>query len=400
MAEAKIVIESQVPAVLFTREAYVEMMSICRSTRIEVGWLGLVERLPDIGKRQAFRIYKAIVPPQRLANGATCEILDGELLQQLIDANRVEDIEKIRFWAHSHHSMSTSPSGQDEAMGIECINQAACSSVDPGWYITAIFNHAGDINIGFYDYRTGVKLSNIRYRIEGLADLEERVVQAKAMLPNADDQVLRQLCQKEIFAEIEVEIKARTEEVKEFVDTQIKKQNPYNSGPTVIGQGVVATGQGVMRNKLPEELDVRTYLGLKTKRDRKSYCKTFGYVYEDVEDMLKAMALSKSDKSQPVNKSNMFTKRTYTTRYGSTYSHAPAADIDEETSDYVLRNLTPNELNRFCFDNGITVEELSDPSLYPTPVLYPEEFDDFREAVARDQCTTYAFPEIKELIDA
>lgn len=280
MAGVKIVIPGQVPKIIFTREAYVEMMAICRSTKIEVGWLGFVDRLPDDHQRQQFRIYKAVLPPQKLATGVTCEFIDDKLLEYITDGHKPErlmELNKLRFWGHSHHTMSTGPSSQDESDGILRVLGTKDSSDDPGWYITAIFNHAGDINLGYYEYRTGIKITDLEYHIEGV-DVGGMVSEAKKIFPNIDDAALVEMCRKELISELSVEIGAKVQEMSAFVASQIDQQKTTKFSTV-----------GNAAKRLPEDIDVKLYSSLYRYRERKEYCEKNGYSFEDVEDFINAV---------------------------------------------------------------------------------------------------------------
>ena len=145
------------PKVLFTPTAIKWVKAMVEEHSIEVGFLGIVEEIGD-----AYVITEIFYPAHCLATAATCEISPAgeiELAQRLVDENRIEDVNKIRFWGHSHHTMGTSPSGQDNDQAVEKMNS------NGAYFIRAIANKDDEVSVSFFDYERQVKFDNIKWEI-------------------------------------------------------------------------------------------------------------------------------------------------------------------------------------------------------------------------------------------
>jgi len=125
----------------------------------EIGFYGIVDERPDY----TFFIRDIFYPKNSEANSATCEIStdgSGDLARWLINHNREEDVSKVSFWAHSHHTMGTSPSGQDEKQAMDRMR------ITQSFLIRAICNKAGEVSISFFDYDNKIKFDHIKWEVE------------------------------------------------------------------------------------------------------------------------------------------------------------------------------------------------------------------------------------------
>lgn len=126
------------PRILVSREAYEDMFVLVDECPEEVGWLGTVSRVGN-----DFLIGEVFLFDQEV-HGTTCELTPGglaEFVGELLSSrpDGMEVANSIRFWGHSHHTMGTSPSGQDESQ----LRELAASCGD--FFVRGILNKAGRI---------------------------------------------------------------------------------------------------------------------------------------------------------------------------------------------------------------------------------------------------------------
>lgn len=99
------------PVVRLSREAHQDMMYITRAHKTEVAWFATVTRTNFF----QFRIDKVYLPAQHV-NGGTVEI-EPEHLEavalEILDSEGEAEYTRLRCWGHSHHTMGTSASPQD-----------------------------------------------------------------------------------------------------------------------------------------------------------------------------------------------------------------------------------------------------------------------------------------------
>lgn len=145
------------PEILFTPTALKWIKAMAEVHDEEVGFLGLVEEIDG-----AYVITEIFYPKHCLVSAATCEISpEGEMgvAQRLIDENRVDDVAKVRFWGHSHHTMGTTPSGQDDSQAIDKMNN------NGAYFIRAICNKSGEMSVSFFDHARQIKFENIKWSL-------------------------------------------------------------------------------------------------------------------------------------------------------------------------------------------------------------------------------------------
>ena len=132
------------PGILFTLKALKWIRAMVEEHSGEVGFMGVVE---EIGGK--YVISEIFYPKHCLATSATCEIAPEGMTgiaQKLIEQDRVDDIGKVRFWGHSHHTMGTSPSGQDDSQALEMMNSSGA------YLIRAICTKNGEMSVSFFDH--------------------------------------------------------------------------------------------------------------------------------------------------------------------------------------------------------------------------------------------------------
>ena len=125
----------------------------------EVGFYAIVDERPNY----TFFIRDVFYPKHSEANAGTCEISpEGEtdMMNWLIEHGREGDLEKQRFWGHSHHTMGTSPSAQDEKQSLERMNNTH------SFFIRAICNKAKEMSVSFFDFANKVRFDHIKWKVE------------------------------------------------------------------------------------------------------------------------------------------------------------------------------------------------------------------------------------------
>ncbi len=148
----------------FLKKAYDKMRLYVELCQDEIGWLGYVEKLQD---GQGYMVTDVFLVDQEV-HATTTELSPTAIIDfynKLDDKGRAEFLSKCKLWGHSHVNMSPSPSGQDDAQGLEL-----SKDVDD-FYIRLITNKKGEYNITFYDKTIKAKVMTdevILYSPEGI----------------------------------------------------------------------------------------------------------------------------------------------------------------------------------------------------------------------------------------
>jgi hypothetical protein len=150
------VIEGFEPRISMTYEVMTKIKAIVDTCDTEVGFVGLVQRGGNI-----YNIYDVFVPKQE-AHGSTCEIAPGALLdigQALLEEeDGIEKANQLRYWCHSHNTMGTTPSAQDDKQALEFLD-------DADYLIRHIVNKKGEHDLTFYDFKNGFEYSDLELTI-------------------------------------------------------------------------------------------------------------------------------------------------------------------------------------------------------------------------------------------
>lgn len=144
------------PLVLVTPEAWADMFYITDNTKTEVGWMATVEQLTPF----RFRILEVFLLEQE-AHATTTELL-GEAVAKLVDKlfseDRLEDVQRLNSWHHSHVQMGLSASSDDN-------NTLAwfMSKVDNVPFVAIRTNQKGAVTADI-GYPNGMVLSDVEVR--------------------------------------------------------------------------------------------------------------------------------------------------------------------------------------------------------------------------------------------
>lgn len=202
------------PDIQFTVKALKWIKALTEEHSGEVGCLGIVREADG-----AFIIDEIFYPKHCLVTSTTCEIApegEVEIAQYLIDKDRVDDVAKVRFWGHSHHTMGTTPSGQDDEQALQKMNN------NGAYFIRAIFNKNGEMSVSFFDHDRQLKFENVKWSVcENYDNILAQVISATNLESNSKGKVqaVRAAVSRKINFDDD-EFKKITEKVKE-----LKKEN-------------------------------------------------------------------------------------------------------------------------------------------------------------------------------
>jgi hypothetical protein len=148
------------PVIVFSKKAIKWIAALVDIHPVEVGWYGVVDKRED----GSYFVRDVLYPKHSEMEAATCEISpegEAEMIELLMNEDREEDIPKAKkLWGHSHHNMTTHPSGQDEKMAMEIME----SSQD--FLIRAICIKKGEMSLSFYDYERKLRFDHVGFTVE------------------------------------------------------------------------------------------------------------------------------------------------------------------------------------------------------------------------------------------
>lgn len=210
------------PSILFTLKALKYIKAMVEEHNGEIGFLGLVEE-----RDGSYIITEIFYPKHCLVTSTTCEIApegEVEIAQELIDQDRVDDIAKIRFWGHSHHTMGTTPSGQDDTQAIEKMNN------NGAYFIRAIANKSNEMSVSFFDHERQLKFENVKWKI--LVDYDvilANVICATNLASNSEEKI------KAIKAAVSDKIDFKGDEEYEAIAKEVQRLKKDKIPPEIRG---------------------------------------------------------------------------------------------------------------------------------------------------------------------
>jgi len=141
------------PIVNISTVAYKWINAIVDAHKLEIGFYAIVEK-----ENNVYTITEVVYCGNDVQESGTCEIgEDNELLiyKWLEESGRLDDASKILCWIHSHHTMSVSPSGQDERQFVELSKK--CSED----YVRIIANKNRELNVSVIVYNEKMQYDGI-----------------------------------------------------------------------------------------------------------------------------------------------------------------------------------------------------------------------------------------------
>jgi len=173
------VLEGFEPKITMTYDVMTRIKAIVDICDTEVGFVGLVQKSGN----NTYNIYDVFIPEQE-AHGATCEIAPGALLDighaLLEGVDGVEKANQLRYWGHSHNTMSTHPSGQDNKQALEFLQ-------DADYLIRHIVNKKGEHDLTFYDFKSGFEYSDLELTIINPQEVDEYLLKINTITKKYED---------------------------------------------------------------------------------------------------------------------------------------------------------------------------------------------------------------------
>lgn len=175
MPRAQLLSRSRQPRVLISPQAYKHMQLYIELARKEVGWLGTVTRLEngDFFIEETFLLEQEVTPTETELSVEG----QGKLVDELLSNGEagIEQVNRLRFWGHSHVRMGTTPSGTDER------TMERWQAEGLPWAVRGIFNKLGRAEFTVYLYDAGYRICDAPWAVldpaskrELLADVRER----------------------------------------------------------------------------------------------------------------------------------------------------------------------------------------------------------------------------------
>lgn len=145
--------EEEIPVIEMPIEVFQKMSALVRNSNEEIGWLALCKKEANI-----YNIYEVTICDQEVSE-TTVELDEKgiqKIAEELISANREDEMNNVRCWGHSHVDMPVSPSGQDDKTFEEYYKQCG------DYFIRLIMNRKGEYYIDLADYEEGVIYKNLK----------------------------------------------------------------------------------------------------------------------------------------------------------------------------------------------------------------------------------------------
>lgn len=154
----KVILNEGMPVIYLTREVHRDMCIITNEAAEEIGWLGTVKK---VGRNY---VVTELFLPKQSANATTCEISEdgiSAIIEELKKEGRdyLKIANEIRFWGHSHHTMGSTPSGQDDKQ----LDELATSCGN--YFISAITTKGGRIEFVLYLYEAGLEIHDCTWKV-------------------------------------------------------------------------------------------------------------------------------------------------------------------------------------------------------------------------------------------
>lgn len=156
---------SVLPVILLEPVAIEKMKAYVTLCDKEIGWLGTATQSGN-----TVTIHDMFLFEQE-AHATTCEINEQAVAKWYEDMfntheNGMEIVNTMRVWGHSHVNMGIGASGQDDTQFKEL-----SKNVDD-FFIRIIANKKGDMQLDYYDAKTGLIFNNIEWQYIVSVDLD------------------------------------------------------------------------------------------------------------------------------------------------------------------------------------------------------------------------------------
>lgn len=172
--------QPKAPRITVSRLAYAQMNLYVEIAKEEVGWMGTVKRLEngDFLIEKCFLFSQKVHATETEISNEGFSELSMELLDGVVeDTDEADwDVNKLRFWGHSHVYMGTSPSMTDEQTMLNDYGTGRSSNTgqsrfcfeDSGypWVIRGIFNKPGEALFSVFLFEEGYRFDNVEWTVE------------------------------------------------------------------------------------------------------------------------------------------------------------------------------------------------------------------------------------------
>jgi len=214
------------PKIVFSTTALKWIRALMDEHDTEIGFYAIVD---ERGENEYY-IRDVFYPKHELVTHGTCEISpegETEIMQYLIDKDRTDDIQKIRFWGHKHPgSNNTSPSGQDETQAMERMNST-------GAFLIRAICSGDEISTSFFDYDRQIRFDNVNWEVEEseaeaiISDKLDRVREVLNSNENTEVTAHEKFTNIATILTVDDEMSKIRAKVKELKDVNVPKDNGY-----------------------------------------------------------------------------------------------------------------------------------------------------------------------------
>ena len=162
---AEILAPPKCPRVLIGPDAYKRMLLYVELAPKEVGWLGLVKHLEsgDFLIHSVHLLEQEVTAVETELSTVGQDKLCEELKRGKNLMEKIEVVNTLRFWGHSHVYMGVSPSGTDEKTMITKGQDGAAIGLE--WYIRGIFNKLGVAKFDIYRFDRNYRFIDVPWAV-------------------------------------------------------------------------------------------------------------------------------------------------------------------------------------------------------------------------------------------
>lgn len=154
--KSKVVYHS-IPRICISAKAYNDMYILVDEADEEISWLGTVRRDGlTYHIEEIFLLNQECSYSQTELNLEAIAALGHEIL---LKPDGLKKVNSLRFWGHSHHTMGTSPSGQDETQLKVFIGD------DCEYAIRGIFNKSGRMEFTMF-FQNGIEIQDVPWMVQ------------------------------------------------------------------------------------------------------------------------------------------------------------------------------------------------------------------------------------------
>lgn len=202
------------PIVYIDYFALLKMQEYVNNTDKEIGWLGKVEAT---GNRE-YHIVDVDLIEQEVSNVTTELAQEGlqKYAEKLIAEGKVDDLNKIRCWGHSHVNMDVSPSSQDEETFEEYYKE--CS-----YFIRIIANKKEDLRLDIVERESELRFDHVDWKIKYPKELMDLVEELNYHTEQTEK------IEKKFEQYNENALKTVKEAVKKEIEQNVKEEKRYKT---------------------------------------------------------------------------------------------------------------------------------------------------------------------------